>query len=66
MSEWRYDVGTWRWRTPTGSYYSAQFRGAAWLAQINRQHTFPERIGRYSTADEAKLACVEHWKAREH
>lgn len=60
MTDWRYDSGAWRWRSPTGAYFRVEWKGGKWHATINRQISFPITLGKFATANEAKVACVKH------
>lgn len=64
MTDWRYDSGAWRWRSPTGSYYRVEYKGAKWHATLNRPISFPVLVAKFDTADAAKTACIEHWRER--
>lgn len=63
---WRSHAGIWRWQGPSGTHYRIEFKGGRWHAQINHSHSFPETLGKFDTANDAKSACVSRETRKEN
>jgi len=60
LTDWIYDHGTWRWRSPRGIHYRLEWKGGYWLGRINRKQGHPTYLGRFATAEEGKAACMAY------